>query len=115
MFNNSSVGYMEGFDTTHTPTMNNSTMKKPTMNTPTMNTPTMNNSKMNNTTKPKGMENFDTSSSTTTGGAEGHNLQDMEDTIKKGVKSTAIPVTKSESKENFEPFSGTFKEPYSAF
>ena len=128
MFNTSNVGYMEGFDATHTPTMNSSTMNTPTMNTPTMNnskmnnskmnTSTMNNSTMNNFTKPESRENFDTpssSNSTTSTGAEGHNLNGLEDTMKKGVKSNSIPVTKSESKENFEPFSGSFNQPFSQF
>jgi len=136
MFNTSNVGYIEGFDATHTPTMNSSTMNSSTMNTPTMNnskmnnskmntstmnTSTMNNSKMNNFTKPESRENFDTPSSsnstTSTGtpGAEGHNLNGLEDTMKKGVKSNSIPVTKSESKENFEPFSGSFNQPFSQF
>jgi len=35
--------------------------------------------------------------------------------MKKGVKSNSIPVTKSESKENFEPFSGSFNQPFSQF
>ena len=86
MFNTSNVGYMEGFDAT------------------TMGSSMKYNSK---TAGPAGV--------TGTPGAEGHNLNGLEDTMKKGVKSNSIPVTKSESKENFEPFSGTFKEPYSAF
>lgn len=128
MFNTSNVGYMEGFDATHTPTMNSSTMNNSKMNTPTMNNSKMNNSKMNNSTmnnstmnnftKPESRENFDTpssSNSTTSTGAEGHNLNGLEDTMKKGVKSNSIPVTKSESKENFEPFSGSFNQPFSQF
>lgn len=128
MFNNSNFGYMEGATTmgstmgssmgknmgsstgSSTGTMTKDDIKKPattgattpaTPATPAATTPTT-------TTGPVAIKK------PTAGGSEGFNLLETE---REGFnkKSGTIPASKPAGSENFEPFSGSFKEPYSQY
>ena len=89
MFNNSDIGYMEGNTTM------GSSNNKPAAAPPALTPPDM---------KKKPVE----------GGAEGSNHLETERTGF-NKKSSTIPATKSVGVENFEPFGGSYKEPYSQY
>ena len=84
-FNNSDIGYMEGFTSIPSATM------KPNAATMKPNTATM---------KPSGTEGFD--------------MTGKESAIKRGKSSNQIPVAKTTGIENFEPYSG-YSQSYSSF
>ena len=84
-FNNSDIGYMEGFTSIPSATM------KPNTATMKPNAATM---------KPSGTEGFD--------------MTGKESAIKRGKSSNQIPVTKTTGIENFEPYSG-YSQSYSSF
>ena len=84
-FNNSDIGYMEGFTSIPSATM------KPNTATMKPNTATM---------KPSGTEGFD--------------MTGKESAIKRGKSSNQIPVAKTTGIENFEPYSG-YSQSYSSF
>ena len=91
MFNNSNFGYMEGATT------------MPTTMPTTMGSMKKDDSKKPPTHMKKSVE----------GGSEGHNLSETERNFSK--PSNSISATKTTSTEAFEPYSGSFKEPYSQF
>ena len=96
MFNNSDIGYMEGNTTMGSSmgTTNNKPAAAPTL-PPALTPPDI---------KKKPVE----------GGAEGSNHLETERTGF-NKKSSTIPATKSVGVENFEPFGGSYKEPYSQY
>jgi hypothetical protein len=87
MFNNSDIGYMEGF-TSSKPMKNDVAAKYVAASEKAM---------------------------TTNGAAEGHDIIGTESTIKRGKQSNTIPATKTVGLENFAPFSGSYSESYSSF
>jgi hypothetical protein len=89
MFNNSDIGYMEGF------TSNNKPMKMKPLATNAAA------SKM----KPLA----------TNAAAEGFDMIGTEHSIKRGKPSNTIPATKPVGMENFAPFSGSYSDSYSSF
>ena len=102
MFNNSDIGYMEGF-TSNLSSANMTKQKDKTIKSPTpVNVPTH---------TPGAAEK----AKTTNGGAEGHDIVGTESTIKRGKPSNAIPATKTVGVENFAPFSGSYSDSYSSF
>jgi hypothetical protein len=92
-FNNSDLGYMEGFTATTAP------VKKDATNT----------AKSNDTSK----SNHE-SSVNKTNATEGFDITGKESAIKRGKSSNQISVTKTTSVENFEPYSG-YSQSYSSF
>jgi len=101
IFNNSDIGYMEGF------TSNNTQMK---MNPPATNDAV---SKMKSpTTNPPASKMKPPATNTA---AEGFDMIGTEHSIKRGKPSNTIPATKPVGMENFAPFSGTYTDSYSSF
>jgi hypothetical protein len=91
-FNNSDIGYMEGFTSIPSATMKpNAATMKPNTVTMKPNAATM---------KPSGTEGFD--------------MTGKESAIKRGKSSNQIPVAKTTGIENFEPYSG-YSQSYSSF
>ena len=94
MFNNSDIGYMEG----------NTTMSSTIPSTMKVTMDSTNKKPVHATASKKPVE----------GGSEGHIHHETERTGF-NKKSNSIPATKSVGVENFEPFSGSYKEPYSQY
>ena len=92
MFNNSDIGYMEGF-TSSKPMKNDVAAKYVAAKSVAASEKAM----------------------TTNGAAEGHDIIGTESTIKRGKQSNTIPATKTVGLENFAPFSGSYSESYSSF
>ena len=109
MFNNSDIGYMEGFTSNTTP-MNSKPMNSTPMNSKPMNSTPMNSTPMKNNTA-----NVAEKAKTTNGAAEGYDIIGTESTIKRGKQSNTISATKTVGMENFAPFSGTYTDSYSSF
>jgi hypothetical protein len=123
MFNNSDIGYMEGFTSNTTP-MNSKPMNSTPMNSKPMNSTPMNSTPMNSTPMKSTMKNNTASpapangvekAKTTNGAAEGFDIIGTESTIKRGKPSNTISATKTVGMENFAPFSGTYTDSYSSF
>jgi hypothetical protein len=100
IFNNSDIGYMEGFTSTNNKPMK---MKGPSPSGKMMAPPS---GKM---MAPPSKKN------TTNDAAEGFDIIGTESTIKRGKPSNTIPATKSVGVENFAPFSGSYSDSYSSF
>ena len=124
IFNNSDIGYMEGFTSNNKPMnmngpMNNpaSKMMAPASNAGPMMAPAGKMmapaSKMmapaGKMMAPAGKMNA------TNDAAEGFDIIGTESTIKRGKPSNTIPATKSVGMENFTPFSGSYSDSYSKF
>ena len=107
IFNNSDIGYMEGF------TSNNKQMK---MNGPSpsgkMNGPSPSGKMM---APPSKMMAPPSKKNTTNDAAEGFDIIGTESTIKRGKPSNTIPASKTVGMENFAPFSGSYSDSYSQF
>jgi hypothetical protein len=129
MFNNSDIGYMEGFTSNTTPMnskpmnttpMNSKPMNSKPMNTTPMNSKPMNSTPMNstpmknNTASPAPASNAE-KAKTTNDAAEGFDIIGTESTIKRGKPSNTISATKTVGMENFAPFSGSYSDSYSSF
>jgi hypothetical protein len=123
MFNNSDIGYTEGF------TSNNKPMKMKALSSSATNPPadlsstSTNHSpgkmvalsdKTNNHSAGK-MVALSDKKNTTNDAAEGFDIIGTENTIKRGKPSNTIPATKSVGVENFAPFSGSYSDSYSSF
>ena len=114
MFNNSDIGYMEGFTSNTTP-MNSKPMNSTPMNSKPMNSTPMNSTPMNSTPMKNNTANVAEKAKTTNGAAEGYDIIGTESTIKRGKQSNTISATKTVGMENFAPFSGTYTDSYSSF
>jgi hypothetical protein len=120
MFNNSDIGYMEGFTSNTTPMkmngpMNSKPMNSKPMNSKPMNSTPMNSKPMNSTPMKNNTANVAEKAKTTNGAAEGFDMIGTESTIKRGKPSNTISATKTVGMENFAPFSGTYTDSYSSF
>jgi hypothetical protein len=104
MFNNSDIGYMEGFTSNTTP-----------MNSTSMNSTPMNSTSMKNNTASPAPANGVKKAKTTNDAAEGFDIIGTESTIKRGKPSNTISATKTVGMENFAPFSGSYSDSYSSF
>ncbi len=104
MFNNSDIGYMEGFTSNTTP-----------MNSTQMNSTPMNSTSMKNNTASPAPANGVKKAKTTNDAAEGFDIIGTESTIKRGKPSNTISATKTVGMENFAPFSGSYSDSYSSF
>ena len=104
MFNNSDIGYMEGFTSNSTP-----------MNSKPMNSTPMNSTPMKNNTAPLAPASNAEKAKTTNDAAEGFDIIGTESTIKRGKPSNTISATKTVGMENFSPFSGSYSDSYSSF
>ena len=93
IFNNSDIGYMEGFTSNSKPMKNDVAAKSVAAKSVAA------------SEKAK----------TTNGAAEGHDIIGTESTIKRGKQSNTIPATKTVGVENFAPFSGSYSDSYSSF
>ena len=111
MFNNSDIGYMEGFTSNSTP-MNSKPMNSKPMNSKPMNSKPMNSTPMKNNTAPASNAE---KAKTTNDAAEGFDIIGTESTIKRGKPSNTISATKTVGMENFSPFSGSYSDSYSSF
>ena len=109
MFNNSDIGYMEGF------TSNNTQMNSKPMNSKPMNSTPMNSKPMKNNTAPPAPASNAEKAKTTNDAAEGFDIIGTESTIKRGKPSNTISATKTVGMENFSPFSGSYSDSYSSF
>ena len=128
MFNNSDIGYMEGF------TSNNKPMKMKALSSSATNPPAALSSTSTNHSPGKMVALSDKTNNhsagnhsagkmvalsdkknTTNDAAEGFDIIGTENTIKRGKPSNTIPATKSVGMENFAPFSGSYSDSYSSF
>jgi hypothetical protein len=126
-FNNSDIGYMEGFTST------SETMKKEDTNDANANmekgakngtsatmkngpSTTMKNgpSAMNDESATNGQIAMNNESVNKATGTEGFDITGKESAIKRGKQSNQIPVAKTTGIENFEPYSG-YSQSYSSF
>ena len=98
MFNNSDIGYMEGFTSNSKPMKNDVAAK----------------SVAAKSVAAKSVAASE-KAKTTNGAAEGHDIIGTESTIKRGKQSNTIPATKTVGVENFAPFSGSYSDSYSSF
>jgi hypothetical protein len=136
MFNNSDIGYLEGFtDSSSTNSSTTTSSKMPTnsnkdttstsTDTTTTTTPTLTDEQKEQlmaTLQEKAKEK-DTSTVTTSsvasGGAEGFNTFETERNIQKGKQSNSIPVSsyanQSDNVEAFGAFGGKFSDSFSSF
>jgi hypothetical protein len=126
IFNNSDIGYMEGFTSNNKPmNMNGQMNMTGPMNNPAapaapagkmmappskmMAPPSKMMPPPSKMMAPAGKMN------TTNDAAEGFDIIGTESTIKRGKPSNTIPATKSVGVENFAPFSGSYSDSYSSF
>jgi hypothetical protein len=136
MFNNSDIGYLEGFtDSSSTNSTTTTSSKMPTnsnkdttstsTDTTTTTTPTLTDEQKEQlmaTLQEKAKEK-DTSTVTTSsvasGGAEGFNTFETERNIQKGKQSNSIPVSsyanQSDNVEAFGSFGGKFSDSFASF
>jgi hypothetical protein len=127
MFNNSDVGYLEGFtdsnsnSTTTTisskmPTNSNKDTTNTSTDTTTTTRPTLTDEqkqKLMATLQEKAKEK---DTSTVSGGAEGFNTFETERNIQKGKQSNSIPVSSyANQSDNVEAFGGKFSDSFASF
>jgi hypothetical protein len=130
MFNNSDIGYLEGFtnslSTNSTNTIsskiasNNKDITRPSTNTTT---PTLTDEQkqqliatLQEKAKDKDISSITTSSSVVSGGAEGFNTFETERNIQKGKQSNSISVSSyANQSDNVEAFEGNFSESFTPF
>lgn len=137
MFNNSDIGYLEGFtdssstnSTTTTsskmPTSSNKDTTSTSTDTTTTTTPTLTDEQkqqlmatLQEKAKEKDTSTVTTSSSAVSGGAEGFNTFETERNIQKGKQSNSIPVSsyanQSDNVEAFGTFGGKFSDSFASF
>ena len=133
MFNNSDIGYLEGFTDSNSSSTTTTSSKMPTnsnkdttsTSTDTTTTPTLTDEQKEQlmaTLQEKAKEK-DTSTVTTSsvasGGAEGFNTFETERNIQKGKQSNSIPVSsyanQSDNVEAFGSFGGKFSDSFASF
>lgn len=130
MFNNSDIGYLEGFtnslSTNSTNTIsskiasNNKDITRTSTNTTT---PTLTDEQkqqliatLQEKAKDKDISSITTSSSVVSGGAEGFNTFETERNIQKGKQSNSISVSSyANQSDNVEAFEGNFSESFTPF
>ena len=138
MFNNSDIGYLEGFtDSSSTNSTTTTTSKMPTNSnkdttststdtTTTTTTPTLTDEQkqqlmatLQEKAKEKDTSSVTSSSSAVSGGAEGFNTFETERNIQKGKQSNSIPVSsyanQSDNVEAFGTFGGKFSDSFASF
>ena len=133
MFNNSDIGYLEGFTDSNSSSTTTTSSKMPTnsnkdttsTSTDTTTTPTLTDEQKQQlmATLQEKAKDKDTSTVTTSsvasGGAEGFNTFETERNIQKGKQSNSIPVSsyanQSDNVEAFGSFGGNFSDSFAAF
>ena len=138
MFNNSDIGYLEGFtDSSSTNSSTTTSSKMPTNSnkdttststdtTTTTTTPTLTDEQkeqlmatLQEKAKEKDTSTVTTSSVAVSGGVEGFNTFETERNIQKGKQSNSIPVSsyanQSDNVEAFGAFGGKFSDSFSSF
>ena len=140
MFNNSDIGYLEGFTDSSSKNNSNSnsttnmSSKMPTnsnkdttsTSTDTTTTPTLTDEQkqqlmatLQEKAKNKDTSTVTSSSSAVSSGAEGFNTYETERNIQKGKQSNSIPVSnyanQSDNVEAFGTFGGKFSDSFSSF
>ena len=138
MFNNSDIGYLEGFtDSSSTNSSTTTSSKMPTNSnkdttststdtTTTTTTPTLTDEQkqqlmatLQEKAKEKDTSSVTSSSSAVSGGAEGFNTFETERNIQKGKQSNSIPVSsyanQSDNVEAFGTFGGKFSDSFASF
>ena len=141
MFNNSDIGYLEGFtnsnssntnssNTTTTsskmPTNSNKDTTSTSTDTTTTTTPTLTDEQkqqlmttLQEKAKDKDTSTVTSSSAAVSGGAEGFNTFETERNIQKGKQSNSIPVSsyanQSDNVEAFGTFGGKFSDSFASF
>jgi hypothetical protein len=130
MFNNSDIGYLEGFtDSSSTNSTTTMSSKMPTNSkdtTTTTTTPTLTDEQkqqlmatLQEKAKEKDTSTVTSSSTTVSSGAEGFNTFETERNIQKGKQSNSIPVSsyanQSDNVEAFGTFGGKFSDSFASF
>ena len=137
MFNNSDIGYLEGFtDSSSTnstttmsskmPTNSNKNTTSTSTDTTTTTTPSLTDEQkqqlmttLQEKAKEKDTSTVNTSSAAVSGGAEGFNTFETERNIQKGKQSNSIPVSsyanQSDNVEAFGTFGGKFSDSFASF
>ena len=136
MFNNSDIGYLEGFtdssSTNSTTTMSSKMPTNSNKNTTststdtTTTTPSLTDEQkqqlmttLQEKAKEKDTSTVNTSSAAVSGGAEGFNTFETERNIQKGKQSNSIPVSsyanQSDNVEAFGTFGGKFSDSFASF
>jgi hypothetical protein len=136
MFNNSDIGYLEGFtDSSSTNSTTTTSSKMPTNSNKdttststdtTTTTPTLTDEQkqqlmatLQEKAKEKDTSSVTSSSSAVSGGAEGFNTFETERNIQKGKQSNSIPVSsyanQSDNVEAFGTFGGKFSDSFASF
>ena len=134
MFNNSDIGYLEGFtDSSSTnstttmsskmPTNSNKNTTSTSTDTTTTTTPSLTDEQkqqlmttLQEKAKEKDTSTVNTSSAAVSGGAEGFNTFETERNIQKGKQSNSIPVSSyANQSDNVEAFGGKFSDSFSSF
>ena len=137
MFNNSDIGYLEGFtDSSSTnstttmsskmPTNSNKNTTSTSTDTTTTTTPSLTDEQkqqlmttLQEKAKEKVSSTVNTSSAAVSGGAEGFNTFETERNIQKGKQSNSIPVSsyanQSDNVEAFGTFGGKFSDSFASF
>jgi hypothetical protein len=96
MFNNSNIGYMEGF-VPNLSSANTTTVKNMNLATPVPHPP-----------RPEKVKTINSNTAT-----EGYDIIGTENSIKRGKQSAQINVAKPKGIENFEPFDNNYSDSYS--
>ena len=134
MFNNSDIGYLEGFTDSNSSSTTTTSSKMPTNRnkdttststdtTTTTTTPTLTDEQkqklmatLQEKAKEKDTSTVNSSSSAVSGGAEGFNTFETERNIQKGKQSNSIPVSSyANQSDNIEPFGGKFSDSFASF
>jgi hypothetical protein len=134
MFNNSDIGYLEGFTDSNSSSTTTTSSKMPTnsikdttsTSTDTTTTPTLTDEQkqqlmatLQEKAKDKDTSTVTSSSTAVSSGAEGFNTFESERNIQKGKQSNSIPVTsyssQSDNVEAFGSFGGNFSDSFAAF
>jgi len=134
MFNNSDIGYLEGFtDSSSTSSTTTTSSKMPTNSnkdttsaSTTTTTPTLTDEQkqqlmttLQEKAKEKDTSTVTSSSTTVSSGAEGFNTFETERNIQKGKQSNSIPVSsyanQSDNVEAFGSFGGKFSDSFASF
>jgi len=134
MFNNSDIGYLEGFTDSNSSSTTTTSSKMPTnsnkdttsTSTDTTTTPTLTDEQkqqlmatLQEKAKDKDTSTVTSSSTAVSSGTEGFNTFESERNIQKGKQSNSIPVTsyssQSDNVEAFGSFGGNFSDSFAAF
>jgi hypothetical protein len=134
MFNNSDIGYLEGFTDSNSSSTTTTSSKMPTnsnkdttsTSTDTTTTPTLTDEQkqqlmatLQEKAKDKDTSTVTSSSTAVSGGVEGFNTFESERNIQKGKQSNSIPVSsyssQSDNVEAFGSFGGKFSDSFASF